>query len=270
MIHAAVDTPSLPLLCSGELLIQTTMTRDCLSCAEPIEFSDGHESCIFCLGRVHAEAALAGSDCPHCGDMSLRTLRLHVAIVQGDELAQIVLPRSSSAASFEPRRKVPRVSDADLSGSGDEPTPVQCPCAPHPRAAGPLPVPFMTADLRPSPDAQDVVSFDAMEGTEEEDDAISVAVSAREEWSNSPLDYTAPHGSDAGDLHHSDVELLSVLSKAVDELGLEWAPPAELGLEWAPPAEPARSCLDEWFLQSDRGRKDAPWRPGPFFPRGAQ
>ncbi len=141
-------------------------------------------------------------------------------------------------------------------GSGDEPAPAQCPRAPHPPAAGPLPVRFMTADLRPSPDAQDVVSFSAMEGTEEEDDAISVAASAREEWSNSPLDYTAPHGSDAGDLHHNDVELLSVLSKAVDELGLEWAPPAE----------PARSRLDEWYLQSDRGRKDAPRRPGPFFP----
>ncbi len=95
-----------------------------------------------------------------------------------------------------------------------------------------------------------------MEGTKEEDDAISVAVSAREKWSNSPLDYTAPHGSDVGDLHHSDVELLSVLSKAVDELGFEWAPPAE----------PARSRLYEWFLQSDRGRIDAPRRPGPFFP----
>ncbi len=95
-----------------------------------------------------------------------------------------------------------------------------------------------------------------MEGTKEEEDAISVAVSAREKWSNSPLDYTAPHGSDAGDLHHSDVELLSVLSKAVDELGFEWAPPAE----------PARSRLYEWFLQSDRGRIDAPQRPGPFFP----
>ncbi len=232
------------------------MTRDCLSCAEPIESSDGHESCLFCLGHAHAEAALGGSDCPHCGNMSFRTLRLRVAIVQGDELAQIALPRSSSAASFEPRRKVPRVSDADLSGSGDEPAPAQCPRVPHPPAAGPLPVCFMTADLCPSPDAQHVVPFGAMEGTEEEDDAISVAASAREEWSNSLLDYTAPHGGGAGDLDHSDVELLGVLSKAVDELGLEWAPPAK----------PARSRLDEWFIQSDRGRKDAPRRPGPFFP----
>ncbi len=125
-----------------------------------------------------------------------------------------------------------------------------------PPAAGPLPVRFMTADLRPSPNAQDVMSFGAMEGTEEEDNAISVAVSLRDEWSNSPLDYTAPHGSDAGDLHYSDVELLSVLSKAVDELGLEWAPPAE----------PVRSRLTEWYLQSDCGRKDTLRRPGLLFP----
>ncbi len=65
---------------------------------------------------------------------------------------------------------MPRVSDTDLSGSGDEPALAQCPRAPHPPAAGPLPVRVMTADLRPSPDAQDVVSFGAMEGTEEEDE----------------------------------------------------------------------------------------------------
>ncbi len=138
-LHAAADTPSLPLLCSGELRIQTKMTRDCLSCTEPIESSDGHESCVICLVRALAEAAVEGSDCPHCGDMSLRTLRLRVAIVQGDELAQIALPRSSSAASFEPSRKVPRVSD--LSGSGDEPTPAQCPRAPNTL----LQVPFQCA-----------------------------------------------------------------------------------------------------------------------------
>ncbi len=133
--------PSLPLLCSGELRIQTKMTRDCLSCTEPIESSDGHESCLICLVRALAEAALEGSDCPHCGDMSLRTLRLCVAIVQGDELAQIALPCSSSAASFEPSRKVPRVSDADRSGSGDEPAPAQCPHAPNTL----LQVPFQCA-----------------------------------------------------------------------------------------------------------------------------
>lgn len=81
---------------------------------------------------------------------------------------------------------------------------------------------IMTTDLCPFADAQDMASFRAMEGAEYEDDAISVAVSAKDEWFNSPLGYTMPNGNDAGDLHHSDnVELPCVLSKAVDELGLE-------------------------------------------------
>ncbi len=51
-----------------------------------------------------------------------------------------------------------------------------------------------------------------------------------------------------------DAELFRVLSKAVEELGLEWSPPEE----------PSRSRLDEWFLP---GRRQAPQqRPSPFFP----
>ncbi len=42
-----------------------------------------------------------------------------------------------------------------------------------------------------------------------------------------------------------DAELFRVLSKAVEELGLEWSPPEE----------PSRSRLDEWFLP---GRRQAP------------
>ncbi len=45
-----------------------------------------------------------------------------------------------------------------------------------------------------------------------------------------------------------DAELFRVLSKAVEELGLEWSPPEE----------PSRSRLDEWFLP---GRRQAPSQP---------
>ncbi|ROK16092.1 hypothetical protein DPX16_22710 [Anabarilius grahami] len=51
-----------------------------------------------------------------------------------------------------------------------------------------------------------------------------------------------------------DAELFRILSKAVEELDLEWAPPEE----------PSRSRLDEWFLP---GRRQAPrQRSAPFFP----
>ncbi len=81
--------------------------------------------------RLLPGPTLGGPDCPRYVDMSLWTLRLCVAIIQGDKLAQLALPRSSSAISFEPRRKVPTCSS--------------------PPAAGPLPVCFMNADLRLPP-----------------------------------------------------------------------------------------------------------------------
>ncbi|KAL0149536.1 hypothetical protein M9458_055063, partial [Cirrhinus mrigala] len=53
-----------------------------------------------------------------------------------------------------------------------------------------------------------------------------------------------------------DAELFRVLTRAVDELGLEWSPPEE----------PSRSLLDEWFLP---GCHQAPrQRASPFFPEG--
>lgn len=95
--------------------------------------------------------------------------------------------------------------------------------------AGSLRVCFMTADLHFS--------------------------STKEECSNNPLDYSSHHSSDEVDLHHSDgVEFLRILSKAVDELSLEWVPLAE----------PARSHLDRWLLQSDRSRENTPRRPVPL------
>ncbi len=49
-------------------------------------------------------------------------------------------------------------------------------------------------------------------------------------------------------------ELIRIMTKAVNELGLEWSPPEE----------PSRSRLDEWFLP---GRHQAlRQRCSPFFP----
>ncbi len=65
-----------------------------------------------------------------------------------------------------------------------------------------------------------------------------------------PSGLPAPSAAKAG----MDAKLFRALSKAVEELGLEWSPPEE----------PSRSRLDEWFLP---GRRQAPQqRPSPFFP----
>ncbi len=84
---------------------------------------------------------------------------------------------------------------------------------------------------------------------------MSLAASDAEELSGSVTDpapsrLPAPSAAKAG----MDAKLFHVLSKAVEELGLEWSPPEE----------PSRSRLDEWFLP---GRRQAPQqRPSPFFP----
>ncbi len=107
-----------------------------LSSASPIELYDGHESCVFCLGLAHAEAALGGSDCPHCGAMRLRTLMLHVAIIQGNELAQLAL-----ALPLQP-----------CLSQGGKCCELLSPRRPGSTcSSGPLPVRFMTTDLLPSP-----------------------------------------------------------------------------------------------------------------------
>ncbi|MGL4478702.1 MAG: hypothetical protein ACRCVK_10810, partial [Aeromonas veronii] len=113
---------------------------------------------------------------------------------------------------------------------------------------------FSHPEQRPSAEASDLVSFD---GSDEEplDDSMPVATSETEGWAGESEDYAPlpslePIDNSAG----MDVKLFRVLSKAVEDLDLEWAP-----LE-----EPPRSRLDEWFLP---GRRQAlKQHSAPFFP----
>ncbi len=133
-------------------------------------------------------------------------------------------------------------------------TPAQIPRAslsPHREMS---PVLFIQPDQRPSASVNDLVSFG---GSDDElaDDSMSLVASDAEELLGSvtdpaPSGLPAPSAAKAG----MEAELFRVLSKAVEELGLEWSPPEE----------PSRSRLDEWFLP---GRRQAPQqRPSPFFP----
>ncbi len=100
----------------------------------------------------------------------------------------------------------------------------------------------------------DLVSFGGSDDELADDSMSLVASDAEELWGSvtdpAPSGLPAPSAAKAG----MDAELFRVLSKAVEELGLEWSPPEE----------PSRSRLDEWFLP---GRRQAPQqRPSPFFP----
>ncbi|ROL45991.1 hypothetical protein DPX16_15550 [Anabarilius grahami] len=114
------------------------------------------------------------------------------------------------------------------------------------------PVMFSRPDQHPSADASDLVLFDASD-EEPFDDSMSLAASETEGWVGESDDPAPLHPLEP--IEHGqgmDAELFRILSKAVEELDLEWAPPEE----------PSRSRLDEWFLPGQAPRQ----RSAPFFP----
>ncbi len=222
--------------------------RYCGSCRGDLHADDGHSECVPCLGKSHADAALAGSDCSHCKSISLASLRTRIAFFSESDPAPRALPFSSSQGPVRKKQRgrgFQRLVESEL-------TPAQIPRAsfsPHREIS---PVLFVQPDQRPSASVSDLVSFG---GSDDElaDDSMSLVASDAEELWGSVTD-PAPSGLPAPSAAKARMELFRVLSKAVEELGLEWSPPEE----------PSRSRLDEWFLP---GRRQAPQQwPLPFFP----
>ncbi len=224
--------------------------RYCGSCRGDLHADDGHSECVSCLGKAHADAALAGSDCSHCESISLASLHTRIAFFSESDPAPRALPFSSSQGPVRKKQRgrgFQRLVESEL-------TPAQIPRAsfsPHREIS---PVLFVQPDQRPSASVSDLVSFGGSDDELADDSMSLVASDAEELWGSAtdpaPSGLPAPSAAKAG----MDAELFRVLSKAVEELGLEWSPPEE----------PSRSRLDEWFLP---GRRQAPQqRPSPFFP----
>ncbi|KAF4112182.1 hypothetical protein G5714_006977 [Onychostoma macrolepis] len=75
--------------------------KTCGVCEGPIELPDGHDLCVFCLGRIHAEAAVIESNCPHCGEMCVKAIRMRIAILLNEQ-PSLSLQQSPSASYAEP------------------------------------------------------------------------------------------------------------------------------------------------------------------------
>ncbi|KAL0199608.1 hypothetical protein M9458_002795, partial [Cirrhinus mrigala] len=89
--------------------------------------SDGHDHCMLCLGRAHAEAAFVGSSCPYCESMIAGALQVtsdaphpgpptagtEAAVMGAEGDLGIAMednpPGTSSRTSHSPARSVPRV-----------------------------------------------------------------------------------------------------------------------------------------------------------------
>ncbi len=99
--------------------------RYCGSCRSPLHADDDHSECVSCLGKSHADAALAGSDCSHCESISLTSLRSRIAFFSESDPAPRALPFYSSQG---PVRKKQRGRGSQRPVES-ELTPAQIPCA---------------------------------------------------------------------------------------------------------------------------------------------
>ncbi len=79
--------------------------RYCGSCRGDLHADDGHSECVSCLGKSHADAALAGSDCSHCESISLASLRTRIAFFSESDPAPRALPFSSSQGPVRKKQR---------------------------------------------------------------------------------------------------------------------------------------------------------------------
>ena len=193
--------------------------------------------CVLCLGRDHAALALSAGGCELCEELPMSTLRARLASF--DALAV------SPSASTGPRKKKRRSQRPPEPAAAAE-------CSPEP-------LPRASLSPSPLPDAQrPAFARTAVALGDEADDAAlsdscSLMASDSEAWSGSHRSASSTQESSKSRAS-VDAELLRLLTKAVDQMGLDWSPPKA----------PAPNRLDGCFLPS---RRQAPAsRSAPFLP----
>ncbi len=192
------------------------LRRHCKTCRTPLHADDSHAECVSCLGKSHADAVLSGADCSHCECFSLSSLRSRIAFFSESDSAPRALPSFSSQGHARKRQRGRGFEWPETS----ELTSAQCPRAsPSPQRED-SPILFTQPDRRPSAAASDMISFGGSD--DEMDDSLSLAASDREELSGSVTDPALlPPSSSRSARPRTDEELVRVMTKAVNELGLE-------------------------------------------------
>ncbi len=212
--------------------------RPCVSgCGRYLAPGDGHDRCLSCLGIEHAEAAFVDESCPHCGGMTVAGLRTRLRFLQRGGVP-VPLPRSRVPPGGYRGEATSGSSRAGLMVTvRNSPKTARAP----PVTGTSLPMELPREQAGPShtpPD--DRMSIATLEGeSDQSGDDGSV-----------PL---PPSGRSA--VPDSDPEMVAMLARAAESVGLEWRPP--------PCPEPSR--LDDWFLGVARAGSQGPI-PVPFFP----
>ncbi len=222
--------------------------RPCVSgCGRYLAPGDGHDRCLTCLGIEHAEAAFVDESCPHCGGMTVAGLRTRLRFLQRGGVP-VPLPRSRVPPGGYRGEATSGSSRAGLTVTvRNSPSTPRAP----PVTGTSLPMELPRERAGPSHGGGvPLVSFGAPP-----DDRMSIATLEGESDQSGddgsvPL---PPSGRSA--VPDSDPEMVAMLARAAESVGLEWTPP--------PCPEPSR--LDDWFLGVARAGSQGP-TPVPFFP----
>ncbi len=204
--------------------------RPCVSgCGRYLAPGDGHDRCLSCLGIEHAEAAFVDESCPHCGGMTVAGLRTRLRFLQRGGVPVPLL-----------RSRVPPGGYRGEATSGSSRAGLTVTVRNSPKTARAPPVtgtslPIELPRERAGRGGVPLVSFGAPP-----DDRMSIATLEGESDQSGddgsvPL---PPSGRSA--VPDSDPEMVAMLARAAESVGLEWRPP--------PCPEPSR--LDDWFLRA--------------------
>ncbi len=207
-----------------------------------------HDHCLSCLDIEHAEAAFVDESCPHCGGMTVAGLRTRLRFLKRGGVP-VPLPRSRVPPGGYRGEATSGSSRAGLTVTVRN-------SPPKTARAPPVTGTSLTMELpreRAGPSHGGgvlLLSFGAPP-----DDRMSIATSEGESDQSGddgsvPL---PPSGRPA--VPDSDPEMVAILARAAESVGLEWRPPL------CP--EPSR--LDDWFLGVARAGSQGP-TPVPFFP----
>ncbi len=218
--------------------------RPCPSgCGHFLSADDGHDHCLQCLGRRHAEAAFVDDSCVCCGRMSMISLRSRLSFMKG---------LAPSAATHADLSGSSRGSPADALGDLRVTVRASPPGTPprtsySSRSEHPVRFPGDFAGLSHGVPS---ISFGAPSV-----DRMSIAASGDGFTSSEDEGAVGLPPSGVVATAAPDPELTAMLARAAVSIGLEVNRP--------PSPEPSR--LDDWFLGAGRGSQPRP-APVPFFP----
>ncbi len=182
---------------------------------------DTHDTCVMCLGLHHAQAALSGlSICSHCDGLRLKVLRSRVKVFS--KVAPVSNPRRVASAVAEVPHEAMAWGDLDREDSYALEFSLSRSLSPN-RVQEVSenfvkPDVFADEDLRPAPETYGAISFGC--GLYD-DDVLSTEASESEDLLSDTCGSLPPGGQERRS-SPSYSELLDVVTRTVDKLGLDW------------------------------------------------